>query len=229
MLSIMTAVWGLAARMRRVASMPLRFGMAMSITTTSGDCSSAMRILSRPSAASATTAMSGCFSSKARKPSRTTVWSSANKMRMGIASVLRGQFGDRQFGGNQGSLAEPRVNLQGSSQPAHAFFHSEQAHAAHQLRVEPGPVVADGKEHAVLLAFDRHFDRSRIAVARRIVESFLHEAVDARLVLFGKVVGVVVGGDRDFEAGALGCLARMPVQRGDEPEIVEHGRAQQQG
>ena len=56
-----------------MASMPFMLGMAMSITTTSGDCSSARRTHSRPSAASATTSMSGWRSSRARKPSRITV------------------------------------------------------------------------------------------------------------------------------------------------------------
>ena len=55
---------------RRVASMPSRSGMRMSIRTTSGRCSSAARIASRPVPASATTTIEPVASSTALKPAR---------------------------------------------------------------------------------------------------------------------------------------------------------------
>src|SRR5581483_7849437 len=227
MLSITTAVRGLAARIRRVASMPLRFGMPISITTTSGDCSSASRMLSRPSAASATTAMSGCFSSSARKPSRTTVWSSANKMRMGITSVFRGDFGNRQFGGDQSSLSEAGVDAQVSAQTADSLFHAEQTHAAHQGRIEADAVIAHGEQHAAVFALDDHFDGSGVSVPRRVVQSFLHQAIHAGLVLLWKIVCIVVGAHSNFEPGPFGGFPGMPIESRDEAEIVEHGGTQQ--
>src|SRR5579871_4432776 len=197
MLSITTAVRGLAARMRRVASMPLRLGMAMSMMTTSGVCSSARRILSRPSAASATTAMSGCFSSRARRPSRTTVWSSASNMRMGIASVGYGEFGHGQLGGDHGSLAELRVNAHAAAKAANPLLHAEEAHAPHESGIESHTIVAHRKKYATVLAGDRDLDGAGIAVPCRVVQSLLDEAVDASLVLVGKIVGFLAGRKRD--------------------------------
>src|SRR5579872_2419285 len=146
MLSMTMAVRGLAARMRRAASMPFRFGMPISIITTSGICSSARRILSRPSAASATTAISGCFSSRARKPSRTTMWSSANKMRMGVTWVLRGDLGDGQLGGNQRSLAETGIDAQMAAQAADPLLHAEQTHATYEVGIESHTVITHGEQ-----------------------------------------------------------------------------------
>src|SRR6476620_10380972 len=128
-----TAVLGQDAAMRRVASMPFMLGIAMSMMTTSGLVSSARRTLSRPSAASATTAMSGCFSRRARRPSRTTVWSSASSMRMGIVFVVNlvgGRLGYRQFGEDGGSPPRVRVDGQAAAETADALLHAEQAEAA---------------------------------------------------------------------------------------------------
>src|SRR5512143_1819388 len=160
MLRITTAVRGFDARMRRVASMPFMFGMAMSITTTSGKCSSARRTLSRPSAASATTAMSVCFSSSARRPSRTTVWSSANKMRMGMAvDLLLGRhLGDRQLRGDRGSPPRLRCEVEAPAQAAHPLLHAEQAQPPHDTGVEARSVVLHADPHAVVPAAEIDLD-----------------------------------------------------------------------
>ncbi len=57
---------------RRVASSPSMPGMRMSMSTTSGTSSDAMRTASSPSSASPTTWMSVCASSSALKPARTS-------------------------------------------------------------------------------------------------------------------------------------------------------------
>src|SRR5438874_3863622 len=62
-----------------VASTPFNCGIATSITTTSGCNSSASFTAAWPVSASPTTSISGVASSKARNPSRTTLWSSANR------------------------------------------------------------------------------------------------------------------------------------------------------
>ena len=61
-----------AAQICRVASMPSITGMRTSISTTSGRCSALRRTASAPSAALATTVTSGCVSSSAENPARTT-------------------------------------------------------------------------------------------------------------------------------------------------------------
>src|SRR5947208_9736281 len=153
MLRITTAQFGFCARMRRVASMPFMLGIAMSITTTSGDCSSASRMLSRPSAASATTVISVCFSSSARRPSRTTVWSSASSMRIGFMGRLGVEFGQRQIGFHQGAAAQLRIDSQLAAQPPDTLFHAEQSEAANETRIEAAAVVSDREVDPCPFAF----------------------------------------------------------------------------
>ena len=77
MVRISTRVAGWAAAIRRVASMPSRTGIRMSISTTSGRVRRASATASCPSLASPTTAVSGSFSRILRSPTRTSAWSSA--------------------------------------------------------------------------------------------------------------------------------------------------------
>src|SRR3954452_8780777 len=189
MLRMPTAVPGHPATMRRVASMPFMFGIAISMMTTSGACSSARRTLSRPSAASATIAISVCFSSRARRPSRTTVWSSASSMRMGILLVAC-RFGERELGENHGS--PPRMGFDGeaSAETPHTLLHAEQAEAANGAGVEAIAVVANAEADVAVLAPEHHLDIVRVCVPGGVVNGFLDEAVDAGLVLVGDVVGI---------------------------------------
>jgi len=76
--SISTCVCGLAARISRVASMPLPSISLTSITTTSGRVRAASSIASRTVPASAVTTMSSSASSTARIPLRTISWSSTS-------------------------------------------------------------------------------------------------------------------------------------------------------
>src|SRR5207302_4663115 len=69
---------GLSLVICRVASSPLSEGIPMSMTTTSGRRRWAICTAWRPLSASPTTSMSSSASSKARRPCRTTVWSSAS-------------------------------------------------------------------------------------------------------------------------------------------------------
>ena len=71
-----------AAQMRRVAAMPSRTGMRMSMRTTSGRCSSLCCTASSPSAAVATTVMSSWVSRRAASPARTACWSSTTRARI---------------------------------------------------------------------------------------------------------------------------------------------------
>src|SRR6266516_7561721 len=66
----------------RVASSPLSVGIAMSMTTTSGRCFLASCTAWRPVSASPTIVMSGSASRRTRRPWRTTVWSSTNRIRI---------------------------------------------------------------------------------------------------------------------------------------------------
>src|SRR5260370_6501967 len=228
MLRITTPTREFAARMRRVASMPFMFGIARSITPTSGASVSASRMLSRPSAASATTVISLSRSSRARRPSRTTVWSSANKIRIAFMSIPLVQFGHRQDGVNQGASPRLRTDLETSTQPAYPLFHAQQAKAAHESRIETGAVILHGDVHLLAVLSNRYFDGPRIGVAHGIVHRLLHQTVDARAGLVGQAVDHVVGLDHHVQSRALAGFPRVPVQRRRQAEIVQHRRPQQQ-
>ncbi len=61
-----------------------------------------------------------------------------------------------------------------------------------------------------------------------VVQRFLHDAIDAGLVVFGKLFGHLFGIHIHPDAAAFGNLARLPLQRRHQAEIVQHGGAQQQ-
>jgi hypothetical protein len=83
---MITGIPGSSPVMVRQASVPLPFGILMSITTTSGRRMRASRTASSPDSASPTTVNPSCRSSRAPSPMRTTSCSSA--MRMRIAGAL---------------------------------------------------------------------------------------------------------------------------------------------
>src|ERR1035441_5678070 len=168
MLRITTPTREFAARMRRVASMPFMLGIARSITTTSGASLSANRTLSRPSAASATTVISVSRSSMARRPSRTTVWSSANKIRIGVMSVPLVQFGHRQYRVNQCPSPRLRTNREAPPQSPYSLFHTQQAQAAQETGIETRSVILHSHVHLLVLLPNRDFYGARVGVAHRI-------------------------------------------------------------
>src|SRR5689334_3540119 len=225
MLSIRTAVFGLARRIRRAASIPFIPGMATSIMTTSGECSAVICTHSRPSPASATTDMSGCRSSSARRPSRTMVWSSASKMRIGM-DLDGPEIGERKLGPNGRPQAELRVNRQFAAQTAYALLHAEQTEAAHRFLIEADAVVLDGEQHTIAGILHGNIQGPGAGVARGVVERLLHKPINAGFVLVGQIVAVFAGIDPDVESGPLAHFASMPVERGHEAEIVQHGRTQ---
>src|SRR5579864_4412657 len=151
MLRITTATLGRAATRRCAASIPLRFGMAMSSTTTSGSVASACSTACPPSEASATTLKPGWLSSSSRRPLRITVWSSANRMRILFACVCVSiglAVVERQFHGQQRSGAARGMHPAAPAELGHAFLDAEQSHAGVLLKVKAFPVVLDGEHQA---------------------------------------------------------------------------------
>src|SRR5215207_8796289 len=85
LVSIRTVVWGRAARMSRVASMPEPSWRRTSMTMTSGRAWAATATASRTEPASAHTTTSSASLRSSRMPSRTTSWSSTSMTRSGGA------------------------------------------------------------------------------------------------------------------------------------------------
>src|SRR5579875_895935 len=83
MVSMTIFALGAASFMARAASMPLVFGMRMSIRTTSGSASRACATASAPSLACPTSSMSGSSLRTISSPRRKSAWSSAISTRIG--------------------------------------------------------------------------------------------------------------------------------------------------
>src|ERR1700690_1177363 len=148
-----TLIFGNALRIWRVASRPFRSGMAMSMTTTSGRCSFVRITDSRPSRASATTSISPSGSSRARRPSRAIVWSSASRTLMGFMGLFTFDSFEGKTCGNGGALAGRGGDLEDATDHLDALAHADKAEPPvscgiqHMRHVEGSSIVMDLHEH----------------------------------------------------------------------------------
>ena len=119
------------------------------------------------------------------------------------------------------------MNFALAAKAGDALLNAEQSHAFYVSGVEAAAVVLNGELEriALLLGADAYARRARVAGA--IMQRFLDDAIDAGFVIVGQIVGDI-GGDADFHSAALGNFASLPLEGGDEAEIVEHGRTEQQ-
>lgn len=118
---------------------------------------------------------------------------------------------------------------EGAAEARDALLHAEETHATLAFGIETDAVVFDGEDEAKRVLVDEDADMAGVSMFGAVVESFLDDAVDAGFVLFGEIVGEVVVDDIDDEAGALGNFAALPLESGDEAEVVEHGGTKEQG
>src|SRR5215475_7363188 len=175
----MTRVRGHRRTISRAASMPFNSGMPTSTIATSGFPASAILIASWPLVASASTSKPAPCN-KARRPSRTTRWSSARRTRSGISQLQGNRDVDpRSLAGRGGDLDDAAGGL-------HAVADSRQAQPvlavplAHHTHVESHAVVADrALQTAALLAHD-HAAPAGLRMPGHVGERFLDEPVDGR-------------------------------------------------
>ena len=73
---------------------------------------------------------------------------------------------------------------------------------------------------------DAHVERGRAGMANAVGQRFLHGAVDAGAMLVGQGVEIAVDVEIDRHAVAAGEVAHVPLERGLQPEVVEHARPQ---
>ena len=95
-----------------MASMPSTRGMTRSTSATSGSRRATACTASSPSAASPTTSTSSWRARKARRPSRTTAWSSA--MRTRITAAPRARRSSRRRGASRCSACRPSARARSS-------------------------------------------------------------------------------------------------------------------
>src|SRR5215211_4071970 len=202
--------------------------MTRSIRMTSGASRTAASIASSPSAASPATAIPSWSSRNARRPSRTTAWSSTTSTRIGSATA------DLEPDG--GSRAVRGADLERGAEPLRALLHRRQPEPARAdgggIRVEADAVVGDLEQQAPVTGLEDHGDVGRVRVAKRVLERLLG---DPEHLAVARRFGGDVAGDRQVDLAApepadeldvLSQRAReaVPLEVGG-PEL-EHERAQ---
>ena len=109
------------------------------------------------------------------------------------------------------------------------LFHPQHAQAARPVGVKPASVVFDAqKQRAVVLAH-RDYGALRPGMTGHVLQRLLHDTVNARAHFVRERIRHIFGGNRNLDAAAAGDFARLPFQRRDQAQIVQHGRAQQKG
>ena len=137
--------------------------------------------------------------------------------------------GQRQFYAEASAATRKRIDEEIAAETGDAFVHPKETHAAVAAGIKADAVIFNGEEQAAILFLNEDADAGGVSVLDAIVESFLDHTIDAGAVIFGEVIGKLAVDDVDGEAGAFGDLAALPLESGNEAEVVEHGGAKEQG
>jgi hypothetical protein len=111
---------------------------------------------------------------------------------------------------------------------ADAFLHAQQPHAALAFRIESLTVILDGEQDAAGLLLDGHPGHAGFGVLDAVVQGFLDDPVDAGLVLLGKILRDSFCRHLHTQASPLRDFARLPLQRRNQAQVVQHGGPEQQ-
>src|SRR5215470_8215124 len=125
----------------------------------------------------------------------------------------------------QRASAQMGIDLESPAQMRHALLHAEQPEASLRFRLESAPIVLDHDMYSFRAVSYRDPDHTGAGMTGAVVQRFLNNAVDARLVLFRKVIGDLFRGHVDSYAGTPGQFPPLPFESRDQAQVVEHGRA----
>src|SRR4029079_11438823 len=213
---------------RDATSMPFIFGIPMSTMSTSTRvCSQKCRACS-PSAASPTTWTPGSDSSRLRSPRLTMPWSSASKTcNRSLRRLLPVRRAGREPEAHRHSEITGAPHRQPSLQFLDALFHPLQPEAERPpRRIESPPIVGHRDLQPAALARQLNDDACRLGVPDAVGQGLLDDAVDTRPLRVRRGGGVRIDVQLDHEAGAAGHVAKEPLERRLEAEIVEHAGTQ---
>src|ERR1700683_2277666 len=219
---MMTWVRGHRSRIIRVASLPFRDGMAISMRTTSGPSSTARRTASRPSATKAMTSMSVCASTNLRKPSATMPWSSA--IRTLIFMSTRHAHGESAPALGQSLHFETPANC------LRAFPHRHHAETGLGLvsgvlaDIEADSIVPHGHYAIAVILIERDFGVPGAGMLCNVVEGLLRDAKQRDFDLRWRLRCRLAGAHHHRDARSSGEVPRVPLERRGEPVVVEHWR-----
>src|SRR5215475_11592840 len=228
------SVSGESLRIWRVASTPLRSGIPMSSTATSGLKSRAFSTASRPFAASAQTFQPFRDSSRVRSPVLTTSWSSATRMRRGgIGSPKRYRNCSlNRCAGGAGNY------LQCSTELGHAFSHPQDSHT--QTRSPFPAIILIGwiasnsttrithlKLNLPVLASQANQARQTARMPLNVGEALLNDSKERRFGILGDSSEIGLNLQVQFNAAALAESVCIFLDCGNQAEFVQHRRMQQ--
>src|SRR3954464_13419268 len=184
----------------------------------SGRSAIALSRASMASSASATTSMSPWRSSSSFRPLRTMPWSSAMRTRMGS---FHRQLDDRSRAalGADGQIGPDAVG---------ALAHARQPEAAGARVGEAAAVVGHAQDRA---AGERQLeiDLLGLRVLGAVGGALRRDAVDRELLVVGQEGDRPLAAELRVDPGAVGEVAHLGVQGGEEAVIVERGGAQLAG
>ena len=157
-------------------------------------------------------------------PRRTTVWSSASRMRIFSGCV-------RHFTGSRSCTSVPCgatwTTLQVGADEQRALAHPADAVAGAQPgRVDALAVVAHAQHDLAVLGLEAELGAGGARVADDVDEALLGDAVDHELVLAAERRELAVEVRRDAQAAVLGELGAERDERRAQPEVVERLRPQ---
>src|ERR1700761_709189 len=182
---ISTATSGACRLISRVACSPVRFGIFTSRIARSGRSRIARSRASAPSAASATTSMSGWRSSNSRSPDRTIPWSSAiSTFIWGPPSRRLCRDGEADGGAGAGAGLEGQLAVDQEGALAHA---ADAEAAVGLVEGEATAVVEDVDLALPRPVAQRHGAVLGTGVARGVRERLLGDPVDDQLGIVAEV------------------------------------------
>ena len=104
-----------------------------------------------------------------------------------------------------------RIDCEVPAKMMHSLLHSQQSQPAYALRVEARAVVLHVKADLKGLPLQRDLNSASLRVTSHVVQRLLNHAVNARLMLLGKIFRKLRRGDLHAETGALPGFSRLPV------------------
>src|SRR5512140_2011699 len=173
----MIRVAGQAVVIFSAVTIPPQPGIPMSSRTTSGRRSRANRSASSPQSACPTTTRSGSAASECTTPPRNSGWSSATRMRMLSASLVR-LLGQRQCRADHGAPVWGTLNVEATAEKLDAFAHSLQPQMAtvdRRLGIEPPAFVAHVDDELPVDDIQRHTLVAGTAMAEPVGERLLQQ------------------------------------------------------
>src|SRR5262245_630616 len=205
------------------ASIPLRCGMDMSATMTSGCSFLAAATSARPSS---TTSTSSKSSARRRfNPSPRTRWSSASRMRGRLTACLL-QWNP---GPDHRATAGTALDLDLAAEQHNPLAHADMAEArpvAIAGGVEANPIIAHGELQPAVHALKPDLGLAGPGVAGDVAQAFLCDAKQAERHIRRQPLGNVAGiGLHARRTRARETLA-LGLQCFDEAEVFEHRRVQ---